>query len=86
MFEGNISTRPDMMSRYLVAEFCEQGSRRGDPVNDSWQDVRSYPRIKARSPSPFAHNDDNGGSTSEGGKSNGRGLQKTGIQRKPIKK
>ncbi|KAH9714418.1 G-type lectin S-receptor-like serine/threonine-protein kinase [Citrus sinensis] len=63
-----------------------KGSRRGDPVNDSWQDVRSYPRIKARSPSPFAYNDDIGASTSEGGQNNGRGLRKTGIQRKPIKR
>ncbi|KAL9418346.1 hypothetical protein AB3S75_041202 [Citrus x aurantiifolia] len=86
MFEGNTLARPEVMSRYLVAKSCEQGSRRGDPVNDSWQVVRSYPRIKARSPSPFAHNDDIGTSTSEGGQNNGRGLRKTGIQRKPIKR
>ncbi|GAY34722.1 hypothetical protein CUMW_277070, partial [Citrus unshiu] len=79
VFEGNTPTRPYVMSRCLVAEFCEQGSRRGDPVNDSWQDVHSYPRIKARGPSPFTHTDDNGASTSEGGENNGRGLLKTGI-------
>ena len=62
------------------------GSRRRDLVNDSWQDVHSYPRIKARSPPPFAHNGDNEASTSEGGENTGRGLRNTGIQRKPIKR
>ncbi|KAL9451155.1 hypothetical protein AB3S75_012830 [Citrus x aurantiifolia] len=74
------------MSRYLVAEFCEHGPRQGDSVNDSWQDMHSYPRTKARSPSLFAHNDDNGASTSEGGENNERELQKIWIQRKPIKR
>ncbi|KAK9196701.1 hypothetical protein WN943_004832 [Citrus x changshan-huyou] len=69
-----------------VAAVVLAGSRRGDPVNDSWQDVRSYPRIKARSPSPFTHNDDIGASTFEGRQNNGCGLRKTGIQRKPIKR
>ena len=69
-----------------IRPFQLEVERRGDPVNDNWRDVHSSPRIKARSPSPFAHNGDNGASTSEGGENNGRGLRKTGIQRKPIKR
>ncbi|KAH9707074.1 TPR REGION domain-containing protein [Citrus sinensis] len=75
-----------MMSRWLVAGFCEQASRRGDPVNDSWQDVHSYPRIKARGSSPFTDNGDNGASTPESGENDERGLRKIWIQRKPIKR
>ena len=60
--------------------------RRGDQVGDGWQDVYSNPRIKARSPFPFAHNGDNGASTSESAESNGRGLRKTAVERKPIKR
>ena len=69
-----------------MSPFLLEVERRGDPVSDSWQDVYSNPRIKARSPFPFAHNGDNGASTSENAENNGRGLQKTAVERKPIKR
>ncbi|KAH9676946.1 Organic cation/carnitine transporter 2 [Citrus sinensis] len=62
----------------------EQRLRWGDPVNDGWRDVHSWPRIKARSPS--SHDYDNGASTSESLGGDGRGLWEGSDSREAYKR
>ncbi|KAH9676950.1 Organic cation/carnitine transporter 2 [Citrus sinensis] len=65
--------------------FCRsQRLRWGDPVNDGWRDVHSWPRIKARSPS--SHDYDNGASTSESLGGDGRGLWEGSDSREAYKR